>query len=893
MTQLCELARDPGDLDRFVSVLEAHGGDVETRWGHCLGAAGDLGPEAVHGILAGLEVRAVALGSETSRDSVEMINRLADAWSPKDFELATRLGNALFKLLTNIGPTAGMVDLSFLQSRLNADLPSTLGAETRRARLGRRRDGAHRRVVAAMRAIGLDDDEAEVLAVRVLDDPPSVQPSDALTVVTGGMGVGKTTELERVHRAAIDRALEDSDAPIPVLFDAREVTDSPLLTVVSQRCEGLGDPSRTGVHLIIDALDEAGVQIVDLSRGIATLQAEWPNSTVLIGTRPQSDPSRLSTVAIEPLTPEAAQSLMTAIHPDIPRLDWFREELSEVLRRPLFAIRYALDHRQGNRTGANSGQLVESVGRQALGDIGDTTEDAFELLVRLACLVADSGGRPVSLTNLGATPAQISKLMRSRIIQITDGQVSFQLAALTEWFAATALLRDPSMLSRSVSSPVRAQRWRYVFVQALLQGSADEIDDLMSTLLEQVPATAAWVHHEAQPWDSWDRSTPPAASALEAGARIRRAARAWIEPWPYLVERLTDDGELPTLGVAMDGQHLATAWRPSVEEYGPERVVPLPAGVHLFAPKDGSWIGFRSGTAKSGETWPWEWTRDELQHDTDRCLENGELLAHIEPCWPELAWSYAHRMLDQYPGFSSEPVPRSDLEAKIAEYRGLAGEGEVQISGGAGDWRLEEGEAFVADLVRLDTSKVGPPWASDNAPDAPRRSGWTTEQLLAYLPHLRLVTKTALDIYRALVVRNLPSMAPELSTFQLLPGRIVGMVKSTDIGQGFLRSLNFRWYLEPLPVGSQNEAQWAVRDSDGWGDDEDWASRIEQVRALRGDLAESVTLYTSYGQAAFTSPTPACSFALELLYRDLKEFEWVPNPGSDYSEGCCARPRYT
>ena len=892
MTQLCELARDPGDPDRFVRVVGEHGGGVETRWHHCLGAAGGLEAESLHRVLASLEVRAVELESAKSRDSLELINRLADGWTPKDFGRATRLRDALYGLLTEGGPSAGMVDLSFLQSRLSAVLPDTLGAETRRAKLKRRRDGGHRRVVSAIKAIGLNDDEADKLATRVLADPPRAATSEALTVVTGGMGVGKTTELERVHRVAIDRALEDPDAPVPVLFDAREVRDLSLITVVSQRCDGLGDPSRVGVHLIVDALDEAGVQIADLSRRIATLQAEWPNSTVLIGTRPQSEPSSLATVAIEPLTPEAAQSLMTAIHPGIPRLDWFREELSEVLRRPLFAIRYALDHRQGNRTGANSGQLVGSVGRQALRDIGDTTDDAFELLVRLACLVADSGGRLVSLTNLGATPVQVSKLMRSRIIQTTDGRVSFQLAALTEWFAATALLRDPSMLARSVSSPVRAQRWRYVFVQALLQGSADEVDDIMSTLLKRVPATAAWVHHEAQPSDSRDRSTPPASSALEAGARIRRAARAWIEPWPYLINRWTDDGELPTLGVAINDTHLTTAWRSGPDDsFG--RVVQLPPGVHPFASTDGSWNLMTSGMPRNGETWPWEWARDEFRRRFDRRFENSELLAEIRLCWPELAWSYAHRMLDRYPGLRSQPVPRADLEARIAEYRGLAGEGEVQIGGGAGDWWLTEGEAFVADLARLDMSGVERPWVPNNAPETARRSRWTTEQLLACLPHFRLVTKTALDVYQALVTRHLPSMAPELNTYQLLPGRIIGLVKSVDPERGLVRSLDFQWHIEPLPKGSQNESLWDVWDSDGWGDDDDWESRWSRVREFRSDLAECMTLYTSFGEPAFSSPTPACSFALELLHGDLDEFEWVSGPARYDPNGCCARPRYT
>ena len=174
MTRLCELARDPGDFDRFGGVVRAHGGTLERRWEHLVGAADDLEPDLLHRVLAALEVRAVDLRTETSRDSIELVNRLADAWTPLDVERAMNLGNALFKLLTNIGPSAGMIDLSYLRSRLSACLPSTIGATTRHAKLSRRRDGGHRRVAMTMKAIGLDDAEADMLATRALATPPSI-----------------------------------------------------------------------------------------------------------------------------------------------------------------------------------------------------------------------------------------------------------------------------------------------------------------------------------------------------------------------------------------------------------------------------------------------------------------------------------------------------------------------------------------------------------------------------------------------------------------------------------------------------------------------------------------------------------------------------------------------
>ena len=888
MTRLCEFARDPGDFDRFVGVVRAHGGAVKRRWEHCVGAAGDLEPDLLHRVLAALEVRAVDLRTEASRDSIELVNRLADAWTPPDVERAMNLGNALFTLLTDIGPSAGMIDLSYLRSRLSACLPSTIGATTRRAKLSRRRDGGHRRVAMTMKAIGLDDEEADMLATRALATPPSITPSDALTVIIGAMGVGKTTELERIHRLAIDTALTDPNAPIPVFLRASEVTNSSPLAVASARAEGLGDPSRVGVHLIIDGLDEAGSQIADLTPGIATLQAEWPNSTVIFGTRPQPPFPGLETVEVKALTPEAAQDLMAVIHPDVARLSWLREELTEVLCRPLFAIRFALDRREGNLAGISQGQLIGSVGRQALRDMGDTTNDVFDLLVRLACRIVDSGGQPVDVRSLGATHAQVAQLIRSRIVQAAGVHVSFQLAALTEWFAADALRHDPAMLTHSVSSALTAHRWRYVFVQALLQGSADEVDTIMSTLLTHAPASAAWVHHEAQAPRFEKRSTPPAASAQEAGARIRRAASAWIEPWSDVIEWFTDDGELPTLGIAMGDEQLTTAWRFESQGTG-DRVIPLPPDVHLFSNAYTSWTGYKWGPPSCGEDWPWDWTRGQFQQTIDGYLQDRELLADIELCWPELAWDYAHRMLGRDPTLQSEAVQRAQLEDAISQYRALTGPGEAYIGGPGGDWSLTEGEAFVADLARLDISEVESPWPPANAQGTTTGSWWTTEQLLA---RLQLATKTALDVYQAIVVRHLPAMASELHTYQLLPGRIVGFVTPAQPDRGREGAPQYRWHIEPRLTGSQNEALWSVGETNDLRHHDDGESRRAQVRTMRGDLADHITLHTHYYEPQIYCSTPAGFLALKLLDRDLSAFKWVTGPAAHYKNARSTRPHY-
>lgn len=887
MARLCRLARTAGNLEHFLGVIARHQGEVQQRWNHCIDAAGDLSHESLHQVLAKLEVRSYSLDSDASDDSLELVNQLAEAWDRPNHDGALNLANAVFRLVCDLGPSAGVVDVGVLQAKLGSLLPFVPGADTRRERLRRKREASRLRIWDSLSALRLDEDEAEMLTTQVLTTPPRIEASGPITVASGPMGVGKSTELERLHCAAIDAARENRNAPIPIFATAAEIGHMPLLDALSRHVEGLGDPSRVGVHLVIDSLDEASVQVGALTAGIATMRAEWPNSTVLLGTRPQETPRGVEYVTVEPMTPEAAQSLMKTIDPDIVELVWFPEELAEVLRVPLFAIQAAVDHRDGHGTGLDRGQLVASVGKRALDDLGGDANAVASMLARLACRIVEGGGRLVDPRDLDLRAAEVARLAQLPIVQTVGGKLSFQLAILTEWFAADALLHDPEVLERSVSSPLRAHRWRYVFAQALLQGSAGKVDLVMSTLLDKVPATAGWVLQEALASEPDPPSTPLDENILEAGARVRDATQAWLGPCAFVAERWTDDGELPTLGIHAERQWLTTAWQAG-EERVLEPVVHLPPGVHPLTDVDDAWTGTRSGTATGGEAWPWEWARDEIRKDIEDCLEGRELLADIAECRPELAWDYAHAILGRDDSLRSQPIRRADLEAVIARHRSTSPIDDVTSVGGS-RWTLSEGESFVADLVRVGMEEIEPPWMPADPPAGGSEPQRESERLLA---RLELVTKAALDIYQAIVERHLPEFAPALNTYLLLPGRVVGMVIPPDPKRGFAPLPRCRWRIEPLPAGSANKASWSVWDSDNKSATARLEDRWEQLRTLRGNLAERMTLGERMSKLAFATATPASTYALELLWKDLARFGWVERLGPNYSQEIAIRPRF-
>lgn len=585
---------------------------------------------------------------------------------------------------------------------------------------------------------------------------------------------------------------------------------------------------------------------------------------------------------------------MTTIHPGSTQWLPSRAELTEVLRRPLFAITYALEQRAGNVAATHPANLVASVGRRAVRDLDPRDNESFKFLIDLACAIVESGGQTVELAAIGANPLRLERLARTRVVEVIGGRVTFQLAALTEWFAATAILQDLAFPEFCVRTPLAAFRWRYALVQAIRQGSDTDADRIMTELLHRAPATASWVYDEAvEPFVN-RRTTPLSGATLEIGARIRHASRQWLDPWPTIRSGYIRDGEMPVLAVAVryrptgsDTPHITTAWRIAP----PDRtfVVPLSDHIHPLGPHDSAWTGAKAGSLVDGPLWVWNWTRDEHQRNIDQLLEGRDLIANVTVCWPELAWDYAHRMLDRSPNVQSAPLPTDALEERVAEITAITPNGrEVQVGDCRYGWRLSQGRAFVEDLRRLGIAQVESPWPAADSRGGWISNWWSTEQLLA---RLHLTTKTALDAYKELVEQVVPQMASELPTYQLLPARVVGEVTEGDPSKGMEDAPRFSWHIEPLNAGTENESAWILVDGlrRDFGDDR-WEEMAKLFRRLRGELPVLTGLTIHNGEPHVYSPTPAGSLALSLFASDLAKFKWTNRSGRVDSNAGSTRP---
>jgi hypothetical protein len=144
------------------------------------------------------------------------------------------------------------------------------------------------RMVGSWQALGVP----RQLAIQLAEDPAVGRPPGAAVPLPGGvrlllgdMGAGKTLMGERLHQAALTRARQDADAPVPIYLTARRAREG-LREAVEAEAQGLGHPRRQGAVVVVDGADEAGADVAaDLLDEARRLVIEWPRTSVVLASR--------------------------------------------------------------------------------------------------------------------------------------------------------------------------------------------------------------------------------------------------------------------------------------------------------------------------------------------------------------------------------------------------------------------------------------------------------------------------------------------------------------------------------------------------------------------------------------------------------------------------------
>lgn len=872
---VCRLAKATSSLDAFVEAVEAHRGQSAERWTHCLraGAATGLDQAAVYAVLRNLSVHEFQVEEDSDRDWLDVHNRLARAFPTGGQARSDALLRAVLKFVGEQSKVAGSIRMDNLRSELSARLPPQ-SPNTRRDRLHREKLTSAGRIAARLESLTVEPIMAAELAADILAMPNQVDVEPGLTLVTGPIGIGKTTELERLHCRAVDDVLEDPTRPIPVLLRAVDLRTT-LIAATQVEAEAFGDPASSGVHLVVDGLDEAGIRVEDFVVDATALAAKWPNSVVVASTRPQSDTlPGVRTIDLEPLTSAEAGKLIDRLTGEGERLPRQRLALAELLRRPLFAIRYGLNRSLGQGERIREAHLINDIGTAAMREAGDA-DDLYEVFVHLASELMDSGGRPVPGDRLGLSPPQLNRLVASRITAGSAARITFQLAVLTEWFAGSGLLQNEELLNHSLDTPERAEKWRYAFAAALARANPTQTDRIMEQLLTKAPGTASWVFDEiAQvgpaPADDGDWTV---AEITDLGRRLHQALTSWTSGWSDLTAFWEPFGLSPSVGWHVSDRSVTTAWKRRAA--GAEPVTTqLDAHVNPFTTTL-DWDRLQVGPATDLVLLPWGRARAVFRSGVESLLQSRALLRDVQVCWPELCWEYANYLVGRRGQVDSTTVPVDELQRRVHDVRAHTPEGECAVFQSGRTWQVTEAESFIAMLQAHGVEHVQNPWPCADRRAQQTWNWWSTDQILA---RARLTTKAGLDAYTAIVDQHLPHMAAQLSTYQLLPARVVGVLTPAMGDEATGDRPQFSWSLEPLPDGSPNESDWTIGEASWDPPEHEWRARQHRLHKLRGDKSSLVRLASHGGDPSLFDATPAGNLALNLLVSDLRDLKLASSP---------------
>ena len=209
---LCDTARNSTSAITFSNLVARAADRFRLRFDHIKAAVGDRAPSELYGLLSALDIAALDFDGPYSRCVVQSGNDLAELWVPRAPTTARGPSSNFFgnwrtavrevRLSTNARCSLCLAKVYRRPGWPPA--PNQASHDSRTASKGR--------VIGRLVALGVPGDRTESIADQALAEIPA-RREDPIYVAAGEIGVGKSTELERLLRQAATDTLENRTAP--------------------------------------------------------------------------------------------------------------------------------------------------------------------------------------------------------------------------------------------------------------------------------------------------------------------------------------------------------------------------------------------------------------------------------------------------------------------------------------------------------------------------------------------------------------------------------------------------------------------------------------------------------------------------------------------------------
>ena len=642
----------------------------------------------------------------------------------------------------------------------------------------------------------------------------------------------------------------------------------------------VASPFIQGTFVVVDKIDELGITEANnlIDQLVVSADAN-PKSTLIASLRPLPGLKQVGTRVDMPLLTDeqslelirkiAGEQVLPGVRLSSSGATW------DATKRPLFAIMMGVELRQNPDEGVPSASdLVRRMAGRAFADSELPTERVDDLLKTLAVQTTISG-KPVPNSRISRNIREQHDLSNSRLVLEQDDAIDFTLAVFREWFAARAIIEGDVSFGSLIPA---SDRW---IIPISIATNADDEDLCHSIMTESSstdPGLASLLLNEIDPGWYWSpRNVPSFSTAIEMGQQVYDAMENWRSGLGNLFDligAIKRDGNIATLGVAIDDPYLTTSWY-----FGngtQPKVLNLPPGLRMPNNyRSVGWFDWRMRGLPRTRAWPWVVTKDKLDNSLSKLLDSRRLSLNTTDGIAEVSWGLAlelHRA--SYSSTTSikisDTIALIDTNPYVASLRGRWG---TSIDLSPSD--LDLVKRHLAGLTANGKTHISDPWPSENR-DVSATSFWqrfTESQLLA---RTETVYSAALRIYEQMVIQWFTAFRDRLNLFQLLPVRMEGELVvpgNSDNGR------SHPWLSRRpriLRRSEQSTTDFALAKQFSSIDDESsyWDEELESFARHRPG-STTPNLFISSSMLEIFGPCPATDLAHEWLSDDLKKLGWI------------------
>lgn len=667
---------------------------------------------------------------------------------------------------------------------------------------------SHARTRARLRAIGLNDQQVEqvraILSSRPLPQGLDTLQPGRLLVLAGELGSGKSEVAETWFRQAAESAISNENAAaIPVWISAKTIAGT-IRDEINRYIPDWGQFTARGCDVVIDELDA-----IPDARRVNTLlleASEFADANdrvrIVATIRPGYSIAEALQIDVPLLTADEALELIRAASSDARSPDRnLPPAIIDVIKIPLFALLTArhISILPQPFTRATLLQLTAEQGVQiAQARTGVRGEGSTGLLLRRIA-VASINGMPLKISEV----SDADRLLQSRLIAEANGDLTFPIAVLEQYFAGQAIMRGE--VNIDLTSAASLTRWRYAIAVALAASDADDGTDLMDRVTRSNPAIASWLVDEAIATTTGHRRQAAGEDALregavkdtsqqaiEAGRSLRRAMNAWIHGLGAVGTECGPtgpDGDLRPLGVYLSESGVFEAvWaQGSLPDVFVLHGKDAPAGIQyggIFRLPPG-WGPGRGGALPRSVKWEWHASRETLRAQLEYMFKRRKFETRegsfIES---ETFWKLARVLTSRYANVNQKPLDPEVIQSPARELAKILATGPEKpyftVNGKHFrkrdlDLLLKECERLIANGRQFSRPVPGP--------DIPNSSGgwaWDLYSKERLLEAVREVWREGFKAYYELVADHFPTCGRSLGITALGPVKVEGYLVFDD-----------------------------------------------------------------------------------------------------------------